>query len=177
MVVSSLFAGFAWSEMSLNIFRGIQGLGSALIAPAALSMVMHLFNFSSSEKAKALIVWGLSAAARGVFGIVFGGLITGFLGWRWTQFIYIPLSIIVLVFSPKLLQKSGQRLKGRIDYIGAVLVTASLMLIVYGYCISRTQWLDIKQCFNLSPHWSCSVSDFPYRGIQDERSAITTQYI
>ncbi|WP_339183964.1 MFS transporter [Oceanobacillus sp. FSL W7-1293] len=132
LAVSSLFAGLAWSELSLNIFRGIQGLGSALIAPSALSMVMRLFNFSSSEKAKALAFWGLSGAAGGAFGIVFGGLLTGSLGWRWTLFIYVPLSIIVLIFSPKLLQKSGQRLKGRIDYVGAILVTASLMLLVYG---------------------------------------------
>ncbi|WP_080873703.1 MFS transporter [Oceanobacillus timonensis] len=132
LAVSSLFAGLAWSEISLNIFRGMQGLGSAFIAPSALSMVMRLFNFSSSEKAKALAFWGLSGAAGGAFGIVFGGLLTGSLGWRWTLFIYVPLSIIVLIFSPKLLQKSGQRMKGRIDYIGAILVTVSLMLLVYG---------------------------------------------
>lgn len=132
LAVSSLLAGLAWSEMSLNIFRGIQGLGSALIAPSAMSMVLRLFNFSASEKAKALAVWGLSGAAGGAFGIVLGGVITGFLGWRWTLFIYVPLSIIVLILSPKLVQKSVKRLKGRIDYIGAVLVTASLMLLVYG---------------------------------------------
>ncbi|GGJ45004.1 MFS transporter [Virgibacillus salexigens] len=132
LAVSSLFAGLAWNEISLNIFRGIQGLGSALIAPSALSMVMRLFNFSTPEKEKALAFWGLSGAAGGAFGIVFGGLITGFFGWRWTLFIYVPLSILVLILSPKLLQKSGQRLKGRIDYVGAALATASLMLIVYG---------------------------------------------
>lgn len=132
LAVSSLFAGLSWNEVSLNVFRGIQGLGSALIAPSALSMVMKLFNFNPSEKAKALAFWGLSGAAGGAFGIVFGGLITGIFGWRWTLFIYVPLSIIVLILSPKLLQKSMEKIKGRIDYIGAILVTVSLLLIVYG---------------------------------------------
>lgn len=130
--ISSFLAGLAWSEMSLNIFRGFQGLGSALIAPSALSMVIQLFQHNPSEKAKAFAFWGLSGAAGGAFGIVFGGLLTGFFGWRWALLIYVPLSIIVLIISPKLLQKSSQRLKGHIDYWGAVLVSVSLLLIVYG---------------------------------------------
>ncbi|WP_337970416.1 MFS transporter, partial [Virgibacillus salexigens] len=109
LAVSALFAGLAWNEISLNIFRGIQGMGSALVAPSALSMVMRVFNFSTPEKENALAFWGLSGAAGGACGIVFGGLITGFFGWRWTLFIYVPLSILVLILSPKLLQKSGQR--------------------------------------------------------------------
>lgn len=132
LAVASLFAGLAWSEMSLNVSRAVQGIGAALIAPAALSQIMHLFSFSNKEKGKALAFWGLSAAAGGAFGIVLGGILTGFLSWRWTLLIYVPLSAFVLVMSALLLQKSGRKGTGRIDYIGAILVTVSLMLIVYG---------------------------------------------
>ncbi|WP_042144339.1 MFS transporter [Paucisalibacillus sp. EB02] len=132
LVVSSLFAGLAWSEMSLNVARGIQGLGSAFIAPAALSLIMLLFSSNAKEMGKALAFWGLSGAAGGALGIVFGGVITQILGWRWTLFIYVPLGIIVLILSPKLLQKSASKATGNVDYIGAILVTVSSMLIVYG---------------------------------------------
>ncbi|WP_010096263.1 MFS transporter [Ornithinibacillus scapharcae] len=132
LIVSSLFAGLAWSEMSLNASRAVQGLGSAFIAPAALSMIMLLFSSNSKEMGKALAFWGLSGAAGGALGIVLGGVITELLGWRWTLLIYVPLGIIVLIFSPKLLQKTRRKATGRVDYIGAILVTVSSMLIVYG---------------------------------------------
>ncbi|WP_258833570.1 MFS transporter [Peribacillus frigoritolerans] len=132
LIVSSLLAGLAWSEMSLNVSRGIQGLGSALIAPAALSLIMLLFTSNGKEMGKALAFWGLSGAAGGALGIVLGGVITEVLSWRWTLLIYVPLGIIVLILSPKLLQKAGSKATGRVDYIGAILVTVSSMLIVYG---------------------------------------------
>lgn len=132
LIVSSMFAGLAWSELSLNVFRGIQGLGSAFIAPAALSLIMLLFSSNSKEMGKALAFWGLSGAAGGALGIVLGGVITEVLGWRWTLLIYVPFGIIVLILSPKLLQKVGHKATGRVDYIGAILVTISSILIVYG---------------------------------------------
>lgn len=118
--------------MSLNVSRAVQGLGSAFIAPAALSLIMILFSSNSKEMGKALAFWGLSGAAGGALGIVMGGVITEFVGWRWTLLIYVPLGIIVLLLSPKLLQKAGSKATGRVDYIGAILVTISSMLIVYG---------------------------------------------
>lgn len=132
LIVSSLFAGLAWSELSLNASRAVQGLGSALIAPAALSLIMLLFSSNSKEMGKALAFWGLSGAAGGALGIVLGGVITELLGWRWTLLIYVPLGTLVLILSPKLLQKTGRKATGRVDYIGAILVTVSSMLIVYG---------------------------------------------
>lgn len=132
LTVASLVAGLAWSEISLNISRAVQGMGSALIAPAALSMIMLLFASNSKEMGKALAFWGLSGAAGGALGIIIGGVLTDLLNWRWTLLIYVPLGLIVLALSPGLLRKSKQTVKGRVDYFGAVLVTASLMLIVYG---------------------------------------------
>lgn len=137
LIVSSLFAGLAWSEMSLNVARGAQGLASAFIAPAALSLIMLLFSGNPKEMGKALAFWGLSGAAGGALGIVFGGVITELFGWRWTLLIYVPLSLIVLILSPKFLQKSVRRAAGRVDYLGAVLVTVSLMLIVYGIVMAE----------------------------------------
>lgn len=132
LIVSSLFAGLAWSEMSLNAFRAVQGLSSAFIAPAALSLIMILFSSNGKEMGKALAFWGLSGAAGGALGIVLGGVITEVLGWRWTLLIYVPLGLIVLILSPKILQKEARKANGRVDYIGAILVTVSSMLIVFG---------------------------------------------
>jgi EmrB/QacA subfamily drug resistance transporter len=131
LTIASLFAGLAWNEMSLNVARAIQGTGSALIAPAALSIVMILFGANKKELGKALAFWGLSGAAGGSIGIVLGGVLTQLLSWRWTLLFYVPVGILVLVMSPKLLQK-GTRKVGRIDYAGAISVTAALILIVYG---------------------------------------------
>jgi EmrB/QacA subfamily drug resistance transporter len=131
LTISSLFAGLAWNEMSLNVGRAIQGAGSALIAPAALSIIMMLFSSNKKEMGKALAIWGLSGAAGGSLGIVLGGVLTQLLSWRWTLLFYVPVGILVLILSPKILRK-GTRKKGRIDYAGAFSVTAALMLIVYG---------------------------------------------
>jgi EmrB/QacA subfamily drug resistance transporter len=131
LTIASLFAGLAWNEMSLNVARAIQGAGSALIAPAALSIIMILFSANKKEMGKALAIWGLSGAAGGSIGIVLGGVLTQLLSWRWTLLFYVPVGILVLILSPKILQK-GTRKIGRIDYAGAISVTAALILIVYG---------------------------------------------
>lgn len=131
LTIASLFAGLSWNEMSLNVTRAIQGAGSAFIAPAALSIIMILFSGDKKEMGKALAIWGLSGAAGGSLGIVLGGVLTQLLSWRWTLLFYVPVGIIVLLLSPKILQK-GTKKKGRIDYAGAISVTAALMLIVYG---------------------------------------------
>ncbi|MCM3537936.1 MFS transporter [Priestia endophytica] len=131
LTIASLFAGLAWNEMSLNVSRAIQGAGSALISPAALSLIMILFSANKKEMGKALAFWGLSGAAGGSLGIVIEGVLTQLLNWRWTLLFYVPVGILVLIVSPKLLEK-GKKKIGRIDYAGAISVTAALILIVYG---------------------------------------------
>lgn len=126
---ASLLAGMAWSEAALNTGRALQGLGSAFIAPAALTLVLTKFT-DPKELNKALGFWGAAAAAGGSAGVFFGGAITQWLSWQWVFLINIPLGLIVLVLSPNLLLKGATR-KGKVDILGAILATAALVLTVY----------------------------------------------
>jgi EmrB/QacA subfamily drug resistance transporter len=131
LTLASLLAGLAWNEESLNIGRALQGFGSALIAPSALTIVMMLFSGNPKELGKALGFWGASAAAGGSAGVFLGGVITEWLSWEWTFLINIPVGIIVMLVAPGILSK-GVRGKGSIDVIGSIFVTAALVLVVYG---------------------------------------------
>lgn len=127
--LASLLAGLAWSEASMNAGRALQGFGSALIAPAALTLIMSMFT-DPKELGKALGFWGASAAAGGSAGVFLGGVITEYMDWRWTFLINIPLALIVIFSSPGLLLE-GVRRKGKVDFAGALLATVSLVLLVY----------------------------------------------
>lgn len=127
--LSSLLAGIAWSPAILNTGRAIQGLGSALIAPAALTLVLSMFT-NPKELGKALGYWGASAAAGGSAGVFLGGVITEWLSWHWLFLINIPLGLTVLFLSPSLLLR-GTTKKGKVDFVGAVLATTALILTVY----------------------------------------------
>lgn len=83
----------------LNVARAVQGVGSALIAPSALSIVVILFAANPKELNKALALWGLFGAAGGSIGIILGGILTEFLSWRWALLIYVPIGIIILLLS------------------------------------------------------------------------------
>ncbi len=129
LTLASLLTGMAWSETSMNVGRALQGLGSALIAPAALNLLMSIFT-DPKELGKAFGFWGASAAAGGSAGVFLGGVLTEYMSWRWVFFINIPLGILVMLFGISLLT-NGSKLRGKIDYLSALLVTAATMLIVY----------------------------------------------
>lgn len=131
LTLASLLAGLAWNDTALNVGRTLQGFGSALIAPSALTIVMMLFSGNPKELGKALGFWGASAAAGGSAGVFLGGVITEWLSWKWTFLINVPVGIVALLLAPALLSK-GMRRKGSIDIVGAILVTAALVLVVYG---------------------------------------------
>ncbi len=131
LVVGSLVAGIAGSVGVEIAGRGIQGVGAALIAPAALSLIVALFSHDMGEMTKALGIYGAAAPAGGTAGVFLGGVLTDALDWRWTLLINIPLALAVLAATPKLLP-AGVRREERLDLFGAVLATGALALAVFG---------------------------------------------
>ncbi len=130
--LSSLLSGFAWSEGSLIAFRALQGLGGALLSPAALSIIVTTFQ-EGRERNRALGIWAAAAAAGGSAGVLLGGVLTSYAGWPWIFFINIPVGALVLVAAPLLLQESRGLLAHRhFDFAGAASITAGLMTLVYG---------------------------------------------
>jgi EmrB/QacA subfamily drug resistance transporter len=129
LTLASILAGLAWSEASMNTGRALQGLGSALIAPAALTLVMSMFT-DPKELGKALGFWGASAAAGGSAGVFLGGVITEWISWNWTFLINVPLGLIVMALTPSNMIK-GATQKGKLDIIGALMMTASMVMLVY----------------------------------------------
>jgi EmrB/QacA subfamily drug resistance transporter len=129
--VSSLLDGLAWSEGSLITFRALQGLGAALLSPAALSILTTTFQ-EGRERNVALGVWGAASGSGGAAGVLLGGVLTSWLSWSWIFFINIPVGIAVFAVSPWLLRESRAALNHRhFDVAGATSITAGLMLLVY----------------------------------------------
>src|SRR4051812_30062195 len=102
---SSLLCGLAWSEASLIAFRGVQGLGGALLAPAALSILMTTFG-EGRERNVALGIWGAASGSGGAAGVLLGGALTSFLSWSWIFFINVPVGVAVIAVTPWLLRES-----------------------------------------------------------------------
>ena len=140
---SSLLCGFAWSESSLIAFRAAQGLGGALLAPAALSILMTTFG-EGRERNLALGIWGAASGSGGAAGVLLGGLLTSTLSWSWVFFINVPVGAAVIAVSPWLLRESRSQLAHRhFDVAGAGTVTAGLMLLVYALTrAAESSWGD-----------------------------------
>jgi EmrB/QacA subfamily drug resistance transporter len=129
--VSSLLCGLAWSESSLIAFRAIQGLGGALLAPAALAILMTTFA-EGRERNLALGIWGAASGSGAAAGVLLGGVLTSFLSWSWVFFINVPVGIVLIAVSPWLLQDSrAPRTHRHFDFAGAASVTAGAILLVY----------------------------------------------
>src|SRR5918994_3065784 len=126
---ASLVAGLAQSDEVLILGRALQGVGAALIAPAAMALVLGLFT-DPRELGKAMGIWGASAPAGGTAGVFLGGVITEWISWRWTFLINIPVALLVLALVPALLPESVKR-RGRLDLAGALSVTGAITLAVY----------------------------------------------
>ena len=129
--LASLLGGFSQTEGQLIAFRALQGLGAALISPAALSIVTTLFT-EGAERNKALGVWGAVAGAGGAAGVLLGGVLTDLLGWEWVLFVNFPIAVVAAIIAPRLLDESNSGAETRhFDVAGAVTVTAGLSLLVY----------------------------------------------
>src|SRR5881227_1695240 len=129
--VFSLLNGLAWSSGSLIAFRGLQGLGAALLAPAALSILTTTFR-EGRERNVALGIWGAASGSGGAAGVLLGGALTSALSWSWVFFINVPVGVLVVALAPRLLNESRAELAHRhFDLPGAASITSGLMLLVY----------------------------------------------
>ena len=128
---SSLLCGFAWSSGSLVGFRALQGLGGALLAPAALSLLMTTFA-EGRERNLALGIYGAASGSGAAAGVLLGGVLTSYLGWSWIFFVNVPVGAAAIALTPFLLRDSRAELPHRhFDLAGAASVTGGLMLLVY----------------------------------------------
>ncbi|HEV3095189.1 MAG TPA: MFS transporter [Solirubrobacteraceae bacterium] len=129
--LASLAGGLAQSEAWLIVARALQGLGAAIVSPAALSIITTTFA-EGAERNRALGIWGAVAGAGGAAGVLLGGILTSGLSWRWVLFVNVPIGLIAATFAPRLLLESRAEdgTKG-FDIPGAVTVTAGLALLVY----------------------------------------------
>jgi EmrB/QacA subfamily drug resistance transporter len=131
VAVASLAAGFAVTEGQLIAARAAQGLGAAIISPAALSIVTTIFS-DGAERNKALGVWGAVAGSGGAAGVLLGGVLTDGLGWEWVLWVNVPVALIALALTPGLIAESRAEAETRaFDVAGAVTVTAALSILVY----------------------------------------------
>jgi EmrB/QacA subfamily drug resistance transporter len=128
--VASLAGGLAQSELWLIIARSVQGLGAALVSPAALSIVTTTFT-EGAERNRALGVWGAVAGSGGAAGVLLGGVLTKYAGWEWVLFVNTPIGLAAAFVAPRLLLESRDRSSKTFDVAGAVSVTAGLALLVY----------------------------------------------
>jgi EmrB/QacA subfamily drug resistance transporter len=130
LLAGSLVAGFATGVGSELAGRAIQGVGAALIAPAALTLLMMLFGANPKELTKAIALYGAAAPAGGTAGVFLGGVITEYLSWPWVFFLNVPIALIALLTTPALMPRSAVR-RGSVDLLGALTVTLGLGAGVY----------------------------------------------
>ena len=128
--LGSLLAGLAWSEASLIGARAVQGLGAAIVSPAALSILSTTFT-EGRERNIALGVWGAVGGFGAAAGVLAGGILTDVLSWEWIFLVNIPVGIAALALTPVLLEESRDLRVKRYDALGASLVTAGLVVLVY----------------------------------------------
>ncbi len=133
---ASVLCGLSWSAGSLVAFRGIQGLGGALLAPAGLSILMTTFT-EGRERNLALGVWGAASGSGAAVGVLLGGVLTSYLSWPWIFFINAPVGALLLAVTPRILRARDVRGGLRhFDLGGALSATGAVMVLVYGLTVA-----------------------------------------
>src|ERR1700712_2134802 len=129
---ASLACGLSQSEATLLIARGAQGLGGAMVSPAALSIILTTFA-EGQERNRALAVWGAIAGAGGAVGLLLGGVLVQELSWRWVFFVNVPIGALLLVAAPRIIpeSRSAAVAKSGYDVAGAVSITLGVMSLVF----------------------------------------------
>jgi EmrB/QacA subfamily drug resistance transporter len=128
---ASFVGGFSQTEGMLIVARAVQGLGAALLSPAALSILTTVFR-EGAERNRALGVWGAVAGAGGAAGVLLGGVLTEYLSWRWVLFVNVPIAAGAVLLAPRLVPESrDERQRNGFDVAGAFTVTAGLAVLIY----------------------------------------------
>jgi EmrB/QacA subfamily drug resistance transporter len=128
--IASFLCGLAWSEGVLIAARAIQGLGAAIISPAALSIITTTFE-EGPERNKALGIWGAIGGSGAAVGVLAGGVLTKYLGWEWIFFVNVPVGVTAFALCKRYVRESRSDRESTPDWAGAVTVTAGLALLVY----------------------------------------------
>jgi EmrB/QacA subfamily drug resistance transporter len=137
--LASLACGLSSSEAVLIAARAVQGLGAAIVSPAALSIVSTTFQ-EGAERNKALGIWGAIGGSGAAVGVLLGGVLTKYLGWEWIFFVNVPVGAGVLALTTRFVRESRVEVeRRRYDPLGALSVTAGLVLLVYA--ISRAPYV------------------------------------
>jgi EmrB/QacA subfamily drug resistance transporter len=129
---ASLVCGLSQSEGALYVARGLQGLGGALVSPAALSIILTTFE-EGTERNRALSVWAAVAGAGGAIGLLLGGVIVDVLGWRWVFFVNVPIGAAMLTLAPRIVPESRTEAgaKSGYDVEGALAITLGTIALVF----------------------------------------------
>jgi EmrB/QacA subfamily drug resistance transporter len=140
---ASLLGGFSWEPWILVAARFIQGVGAAALVPASLSLLTAVFT-EGAERNRAIGLYGAMAALGFVVGMVGGGIITEFLGWRWVLFVNMPVALAALVPAPAALPESrNERALRSLDLIGALTSTSGLGLLIYAISeVPKNGWMS-----------------------------------
>ena len=152
--LASLLGGFATSQAWLLAARAVQGVGGAIIAPTALSLVTTNFP-EGPPRNRAMGVYAAMSIGGAAVGLIAGGLLTTYLSWRWVLFVNVPIGILVALIAPRALAESERR-PGRFDLPGAITSTLGLAALVYGLTSAATSpngvshWGDTKVVVSLT---------------------------
>jgi MFS family permease len=142
---ASLACALATGDTFLILMRGIQGLGAAVVVPAALSIVMNMFR-EGADRNKALGIWGGIGAAGATIGVLAGGLLTRYAGWQYIFYLNVPIGAAALLLARRVVPESRLRsARRRYDVLGAVTVTGALVMLVYAISQAPTVgWTAIR---------------------------------
>ncbi len=152
--LASLAGGFATSQAWLLTARAIQGVGAAIVAPTALSLVTTTFP-EGPRRNRAMGVYAAMSIGGAAIGLLLGGVLTSYVSWRWVFFVNVPIAVVVALMAPRVLTESARH-TGRFDLPGAITGTLGLAALVYGLSSAATtangvsHWGDTKVLVSLA---------------------------